>query len=340
MAQEEGRPALLPMAAGVTSMCVARPPLSAAGVERVQRRPLLRSHVSSLWLAGCLPLVLRRDLSAAGCRAREPPAPRGLSSLGETCQVVNSTTSRLFTALASRDDRAAVLYVPMRVFAVIGGTGALITLGFLGFRVQALGQRVAALTALTGNRSEDVDAAPRSRPGAGQDAQLASCEQRLAGLEKRVDALRNDVRLHASASSSGASVPAVRKEEAILSVVAREQDRIRDVQVEWHKPRLRMGREKQLAEFAEQNGLRPAQTAELRTTLQDEIDAMVKVWQRPDFAEDPDQVAADWLKLLAETDKRAARALTPEQQQAWTQARLFERRLLWPWLPESAAGQK
>jgi hypothetical protein len=39
--------------------------------------------------------------------------------------------------------------------------------------------------------------------------------------------------------------------------------------------------------------------------------------------------------MLDVTDKAAKRVLNPAQLGAWNQGRAFERRLLWPWLPNN-----
>ena len=129
------------------------------------------------------------------------------------------------------------------------------------------------------------------------------------------------------------------QEQTILSVVERENSRIRDVQLEWHRARWLETRDQQLAAFATSMHLQPDQTTALRSVLEHELNEMVSVLKRPGLAEDPDQAAADWQAVLSKTDQRALGVLTPEQQQVWVQVRQFERNVLWPWLPKGMGSQ-
>jgi hypothetical protein len=74
--------------------------------------------------------------------------------------------------------------------------------------------------------------------------------------------------------------------------------------------------------------------------LEHEVDRMIDALKRPGIMDDPDQFAADWKALLAETDRGAERVLTPEQMLWWNQGRSFERQTLWPWLPKGATAQR
>ena len=159
-------------------------------------------------------------------------------------------------------------------------------------------------------------------------------EQRVASLEEK---LRSLPKAHGKTAASGPCencAEGTSQEAAVLSIVARENSRIRDVQLEWHRARWGETRQQQLAVFAGQHKLRPEQTAELNRALEHELDAMVSILKRPDAAEDPDQAATDWQSVLKETESRVKTILTPEQEQAWMQGRVFERRVLWPWLPQ------
>jgi len=226
----------------------------------------------------------------------------------------------------------------MRLSTYLAAAAALVAFGFLGFRILDLEQRVALLSEQVGAPvSAGTDGGtPTSQPAAGSQR---GYEQRIAALEKRLQALSS----HSSSRSDSAPEAApssLSRDQAILSVVERENTRIREVQLEWHRSRWLETREKQLETFATQLQLSPGQTSELRGAVQSEIDRMVEIMKRPSFAEEPDQVANDWQAILSETDKRAASVLTPEQQQLWLQGRLFERRTLWPWLPEQATAQR
>ena len=223
----------------------------------------------------------------------------------------------------------------MRLTTFITGAALLVCFCFLGFRILDLEQRVALLSEQVG--VPEVSSAPRSASGPSSHGTgpAKGYEQRLVTLEKRVDGLAS--REGTSHANDSSGLP---KEEAILSVIDRENSRIRDVQLEWHRGRWLEGREYQLSVFAQQQQLVPAQRDALRIVLEHEADAMVAVLKKPGLAEDPDQAAADWQAVLRETDTRARSVLTPEQQQAWDMARFFERRVLWPWLPEQATAQR
>jgi hypothetical protein len=223
----------------------------------------------------------------------------------------------------------------MRVATFMSGAAAIAVIGFLGFRILDLEQRVAALSEQLGapitpvddpppNHGDMDDSPERIPPGAGFEQRLATLEKQLATLH----AAQNAVASHT------ANTTPVHQDQEILSVVEREGSRIRDVQLEWHRSRWLEGRASQLNSFAKQFGLSQDQTAGMHGALQLETDAMVSVLKRPELAEDPDQFAADWQHVLDETDRAAQKVLTPEQNIAWTQARVYERGVLWPWLPK------
>ena len=69
--------------------------------------------------------------------------------------------------------------------------------------------------------------------------------------------------------------------------------------------------------------------------LENELNGLADVMKRPSFGEEPDQAASDWLNILGDTDRKAQQALSPGQYQTWLQGRFFERKVLWPWLPDA-----
>ena len=228
-----------------------------------------------------------------------------------------------------------MLYDPasMRFVTVLASAGVLFAFGVVGFRLIDLEQRLATLTAHEGGReAESKRAEPPSAamhtPILEKDyeARLRAIEQRIANLENFKQGIP---------MPSGVGEDRLRQEQAILSVVERENSRIREVQLEWHKARWLETRKQQLAAFAYSQQLQPAQTTHIYEALERELDGLAEVMKRPTFAEDPDQGASDWLKVLDQTDQQAQEVLSPVQYQTWVQGRLFERKVLWPWLPDA-----
>jgi hypothetical protein len=219
----------------------------------------------------------------------------------------------------------------MRIRTFMAAALLVALLGFLGFRIIDLEQRVAALGQAMGTVPEATATQPdKRRDAAGSNLGYGP---RLAALEKRVDAIQANVRSLEKATGTGAGSQQDDKE--ILSVVERENSRLRDVQLEWHRSRWLETRETQLMIFARQYHLSGEQTATLQKSLEQEVDSMVELLRRPALLEDPDQAASDWQAMLDQTDRAAKQVLAPEQMGAWSQARAFERQVLWPWLPNN-----
>ncbi|HET8936950.1 MAG TPA: hypothetical protein VFN67_26085 [Polyangiales bacterium] len=223
----------------------------------------------------------------------------------------------------------------MRFRYFLAGAAVLVVLGVLGFRILDLEQRVALLS--EANKRQDADgSAPTTTQSAtsASNATSATIEARLRTIEQRISALEN-MKQGLATPSGNMSEDRLRQEQAILSVVERENGRIRDVQLEWHKARWLETRKQQLAAFAFSQKLEPAQSVKLYDAIEGELTGLVEIMKRPSFAEEPDQVANDWLGILGQTDKRAQELLSPAQYQTWLQGRFFERKVLWPWLPET-----
>ena len=218
----------------------------------------------------------------------------------------------------------------MRIFTAAAILVAV--LGFLGFRIVDLEQRVAALSRqLDGSKSSDAD-----HDGTDAGVSGVGYEPRLAALEKRVEGIKANMHSLEKAAGVGISLPpGPHADKQILSVIERENNRVRDVQLEWSRARWLDTRQEQLTSFASQNKLSTTQTAELQKTLEHEVDTMVEVLRRPNLMEDPDSASSDWQALLDATDQAAAKVLTPEQLSNWNLARAIERKLLWPWLPSN-----
>jgi hypothetical protein len=220
----------------------------------------------------------------------------------------------------------------MRVGTFMSGAAAVTVVGLVGFRVLDVEQRVSALSALIGAPAPALPNVVDERAGGGVvNVPGADYEQRLSALESRVTALSA---VQAAAAKPSPGQDRARQDQEILAVVARENNRMRDVQLDWHRSRWLEGRDSQLGAFAQQTGLSSDQSAGLKTSLQHEVDAMVSVLKKPELIEDPDQLASDWQAVLDATDRDAQKMLTPAQNTAWAQAREIERGVLWPWLPK------
>jgi hypothetical protein len=231
----------------------------------------------------------------------------------------------------------------MSLQTFIVGATLLAVFGFMGFRVLNLEQRVAVLTEELGAPRRDDAASRAAQPDsaadtAGSTPANQSLEQRLQAIDRGLEAL--NAKWRAQSSQSSASPQDLDRESAILSVVERENNRVRDKQLAFYRQRWLEGREQQLAAFAAELKLQPEQRAELYKALEHEVDALITVLKNPDVPENPDVGVSDLLTVLSETDQRAKQLLTPAQSQAWTQARTYERHTLWPWLSDGSAARK
>lgn len=222
----------------------------------------------------------------------------------------------------------------MRTSAVLA-LALVLSASYFGYRITRLEQRIDALNKQLGAppATPPLDAAHDEKP-------LAGHEQRLTALEQGLHALRDDLRTLEEATADKpqvADLSAPGASQKILSLVAGEQNRIRDRQLQFHRERWVEWRQAALKEFAERQGLTPAQSEQLRQLLTDEVDKMVDILRRPDALENPDQATKDWAATLEETDNSAHRVLEPAQRGPWDDSRTLERRVLWPWLPAKKA---
>lgn len=222
----------------------------------------------------------------------------------------------------------------MRLATSFAGAGVLVALGFFSYRILALEQRVAVLDKASSARTTTAPAtSPIESVNASDERTPKDVETRIQSFQKRVGALENAPR--GLPTNNGIVDEArLREEQAILSVIERESRRVQDAQLDWHKAHWMDARKQHLAAFASSQKLKPAQTAKLNAAIERELNAIVDVMKRPSFAEEPDEVANDWLEVLSETDRQAQAVLDPDQYQTWQQGRVLGRKLLWPWLPD------
>ena len=125
-----------------------------------------------------------------------------------------------------------------------------------------------------------------------------------------------------------------RAEKRILDVVEREQNRIVDQHLRFHKQRWLDAREEALAKFADDVQLSPTQNSRLDDLVRGEVDHMMEMLREPRFRDDPQAFVDEWDATLAATDHAIQAFLTPEQQEAWEIARAIERAVFFPWLPQ------
>lgn len=209
-----------------------------------------------------------------------------------------------------------------------------VVVGFFGYRSVVLEQRIDALRRQLGETPAAADPSSSKANVAVSGDQSVSQRARLGELEKGVTSLDAKLRTLRYASGGAPNLPENEMREEILSVVQRESSRVRDVQLDWSRERWQEARDQQLAAFARDYGLSSDQTATMQKGLAHEVDAMVEVLRRPTLFEEPERTVKDWQALRTVTDETAERTLTPAQLQAWNLVREFERKILYPWLPE------
>lgn len=219
----------------------------------------------------------------------------------------------------------------MRIVGVVLAV-ALGLCALLGYRVVRLEQRVAGLSKQLGSPAAGgAGGAPAARTqGRGDHEQrLSTLEDEMKGLQENLQTLE----LATGERPETAALDAPGGEQRILSVIERQQNRIRDRQLEFHRARWLEWRQEALDKFAEMNKLSPTQTERVYEILAAEIEALVELMKRPDFAENPERAANDWLERLELTNGAAHEILDPVQRAAWDAARFHERVTFWPWLP-------
>ena len=216
----------------------------------------------------------------------------------------------------------------MRTWALLAV--AVAVCGYLGFRVFSLERRLDIVSARLGAPDARTPGAASAGAGPGDH------EQRLRVLERDLRSLRDDLRSLEQATGEKvepAAAPTEGGDQRILSVVEREQKRIRDKQLQFHRTRWLEWRQAALEEFADKYGLTAQQEEQVERLLTQEIDALTEILRRPDVLENPERASEDWLTVLEATDRAARGVLNPAQLAPWEAARTLERRVLWPWLP-------
>src|ERR1700712_741868 len=149
----------------------------------------------------------------------------------------------------------------MRLSTYLASAAVLFAFGVVGFRIIDLEQRVAQLTARADQPEAETNPAGTKSDASSQGNLSKDYESRLRALEQRIGTFEN-LKEGLPMASGNIGVDRLQQEQAILSVVERENSRIREVQLEWHKARWLDTRKQQLAAFAFSQKLEPAQTSQ------------------------------------------------------------------------------
>jgi hypothetical protein len=155
-------------------------------------------------------------------------------------------------------------------------------------------------------------------------ARLESIEDDLADLQENYAGL--DVQLAGGKGAGG-------DDTRILDVVTKAQSRVVERQLQFHSEQWHKSRAALAEDFGSRNQLERWQVEEIKRALAEETDEAVAILAQPNIAERPELVATEWQRRLDETDAEALRVLEGPAAQAWVASRLFERQILWPWLP-------
>jgi hypothetical protein len=202
---------------------------------------------------------------------------------------------------------------------------------YLGFRVSDLEDELArAKPRPTAGRVPAEAAGARAEKASGAADRsvadrLESIEDDLADLQENYAKLDEQL----AGGQGGGSA----EESRILDVVTKAQQRANSRQLEFHSSQWRKTREVVAEDFGAKHGLERWQIDQIKALLAEETDEAVEILARPNLSEDPAATALDWQRKLDETDAEALRILEGAAAQDWIGTRLFERTVLWPWLP-------
>ncbi len=221
-------------------------------------------------------------------------------------------------------------YCAPMILRSLAAVVVVVVTALFGYRLVQIDRRLDALEKRLGATTRDSE-------HKASDAKPMPLEERITELERRAD--QDSVNLGALELAATHVAPPTRAQhppddKAILSVVEREQNKVRDAQLDWQRGHWIEARENQLAAFSRQGNLTQAQTEQMRQVFQKEIDSMVDFLKRPALLTDPDEAIKEWRELLEDTDTEAGRILNPSQMTIWNQERFIERKILWPWIPD------
>lgn len=221
----------------------------------------------------------------------------------------------------------------MRFYAVVIAAFVVVT-AFLGYRVYTLDNKVDALTRQLG-ATTPVAAEPQKDSkiqAAAPPSTGRSHEQRIHALELALASLRADFRSLERATEDMPEKGAT--DQQILSVMKEQGAKVMEKHLRYHRDKWLDQRETALNSFVKRFDLDPKQNDYLWGLLSGEIDKMIEILRKPESFEDPERAAAEWKQMLLDTDSAAHKVLEPAKAVAWDQQRFWERKFLWPWLPE------
>lgn len=167
---------------------------------------------------------------------------------------------------------------------------------------------------------------PGTQPAAGAVAAGPGAGAGTAELQ----ALRADV---TAMRAELDKVREVARPEEILGLVKEEEERLRNVAVDFHRERWIELREDTLDELATQAGFTDFQRTQVGDLMNAEVDKIAELARQPHVFEDPEKLANDVMQILDETEDRVRVLLNREQRPIWEQRRAFERKTVYPWLP-------
>ena len=219
----------------------------------------------------------------------------------------------------------------MRLWHVLAALGALC--GVLGYRLIVLEGRVDGLS----RKMARQVSVPLDLDQDDSATALADYEDRLSLLEDDLNAIQENLGdLSAKAVETQDGLEEAREavqDERIVSLVQKEQQRVLEKQLDYHRERWDEIRGNAVDDLARNLSLTEGQTAQLHGLLRRELDQMLGIFKSPSALEDPQSTASDIQELLGQTNRMANRLLNREQLVGWKQYRDFERATFMPWLP-------
>ena len=213
----------------------------------------------------------------------------------------------------------------------------LLPIGYLAMRVSALDSGVRRLEdAVAGLESAEPQAAASLPAPVGRHATGISGDH--GGLAAQA-AEASEVTAPVPGPSARAGEPRApsvatrsRQAQRILEVVEREQARVADEHLAYHKERWLESRDLALKQFDDAVGLTTIQYDRLQPLLHGEVERMAEMLKDERYRDDPAAFAEEWDATLEKTDLAVRSILTARQREAWEEARAVERAFLFPWL--------
>ena len=213
----------------------------------------------------------------------------------------------------------------------------LLPMGYLVMRVSALDSGVRrledAVASLESAEPQPVPPPVRvARPAVG----ISGADGVLAAPVDEASKAAAAAPPRATARANGPATPSAatrsRQAQRILEVVEREQARVADEHLAYHKERWLESRDLALKQFDDAVGLTTIQYDRLQPLLHGEVERMAEMLKDERYRDDPAAFSEEWDATLEKTDLAVRSILTARQREAWEEARAVERALLFPWL--------